>query len=90
MSVSEDYMLVYASLIVSSYEKAGMESAIKTRNRDGAAIPWLKSMSAMSMILESARKICSGEYGNEETMAAQKINDDPDDSLNFDEEVLGV
>ena len=61
MSYNEEYMLVWAGLIVQQYEKAAMEAAVREQNRDACAVTWLKSMKAMEMTLDSSERVVKGE-----------------------------
>jgi len=59
MASGSEYSLPYASLIIQEYEKASIEAAVDTRSRDLCAIPWLKSLAAYNMLLDSAEKVLS-------------------------------
>lgn len=60
-SYGEEYNLVWANLIINSYEKAAMQDAGRNLNRDAPMVQWLKSMSAMEMALDSSEKVLRGE-----------------------------
>jgi len=64
---SSEYALPYASLIIRDYEKAAITASVDNQNRDLCAIPWLKSMSAFKMVIDSAEKVLL-----EETPGAEK------------------